>query len=68
MEKSDQEAKEEREAEGTRQRLAELDSIKQASDEATRRAQKTKDVDSELAESIGRLSNMSVEDSPLPAK
>lgn len=68
MEKSDQEAKEEREAEETRQRLAELDSIKQASDEAARRAQKTKDVDSELAESIGRLSNMSVEDSPLPAK
>ncbi|KAJ6096129.1 hypothetical protein N7486_006875 [Penicillium sp. IBT 16267x] len=68
MEKSDQEAKEEREAEGTRQKLAELDSIKQASDEEARRAQKTKDVDSELAESIGRLSNMSVEDSPLPAK
>ncbi|KAJ5993259.1 hypothetical protein N7451_008983 [Penicillium sp. IBT 35674x] len=68
MEKSDQEAKEEREAEETRQRLAELDSIKQASDEAARRAQKTNDVDSELAESIDRLSNMSVEDSPLPAK
>ncbi|KAJ5537037.1 hypothetical protein N7513_010223 [Penicillium frequentans] len=68
MEKSDQEAKEEREAEETRQRLAELDSSKQASDEAARRAQKTKDVDSELAESIDRLSNMSVEDSPLPAK
>ncbi|KAJ5525102.1 hypothetical protein N7494_011752 [Penicillium frequentans] len=68
MEKSDQEAKEEREAEETRQRLAELDSSKEASDEAARRAQKTKDVDSELAESIDRLSNMSVEDSPLPAK
>ncbi|KAJ5648038.1 hypothetical protein N7490_004410 [Penicillium lividum] len=68
MEKSDHEAKEELEAEETRKRLAELDGIKQASDEAARHAQRTKDVESELAESIGRLSNMSVEDSPLPAK
>ncbi|KAJ5948626.1 hypothetical protein N7454_001933 [Penicillium verhagenii] len=68
MEKSDQEAKEEREAEGTRKRLAELDSIKQDSDEAARHAKEKELLDSELAESIGRLSSMSVEDSPLPAK
>ncbi|OQD74835.1 hypothetical protein PENDEC_c009G02915 [Penicillium decumbens] len=67
LEKSDQKAKEDAEAEETRRKLAELDSIKQASDEAVRQAQAGKDVDLELAESIGRLSNMSVED-PLSAK
>lgn len=68
LEKSDQEAKEKEEAEETRRKLAELDSIKQASSEAARQAQAGKDVDSQLAESIGKLSNMSVEDRPLPAK
>lgn len=67
MERSDQKTKEDVEAEETRRKLAELDSIKQASNEAARQAQAGKDVDSELAESIGRLSNMSVEDQ-LPAK
>lgn len=61
LEKGDQKAKEEKEAEETRQKLAELDNI-------GRRAEDMKDVDSELAESIGKLSNMSVEDRPLPAK
>ncbi|KAJ6164871.1 hypothetical protein N7470_003543 [Penicillium chermesinum] len=68
LEKGDQEAKEEKGAEETRNRLAELDSIKQASDEASRRAQAAADVDTQLAESMDRLSNMSVEDRPLPAK
>lgn len=60
LEKSDQEAREEKEAEETRKKLAELDSI--------HAGEKTADVDSQLAESIGKLSNMSVEDRPLPAK
>lgn len=68
LEKSDQKAKEKEEAEEARKKLAELDSFKQASSEAARQAQAGKDVDSQLAESIGKLSNMSVEDRPLPAK
>ncbi|KAJ5611830.1 hypothetical protein N7528_008935 [Penicillium herquei] len=61
LEKSDQEAKEEKEAEETQKRLAELDNF-------GRQAESMKDVDVQLAESIGKLSNMSVEDRPLPAK
>ncbi|KAJ5709806.1 hypothetical protein N7493_010097 [Penicillium malachiteum] len=61
LEKSGQEAKEEKEAEETQKRLAELDNF-------GRQAEAMKDVDIQLAESIGRLSNMSVEDRPLPAK
>ncbi|KAJ5722327.1 hypothetical protein N7488_000362 [Penicillium malachiteum] len=61
LEKSDQEAKEEKEAEETQKRLAELDNF-------GRQAETMKDVDVQLAESIGKLSNMSVEDRPLPAK
>lgn len=68
LERSDQEAKEKEEAEETRRKLAELDSIKQASDEAARQAQAGKNVDTQLAESIGKLSSMSVEDRPMPAK
>ena len=68
LEKGDQEAKEEKEAEESRKKLAELDNIKQASEEAARRVQASEDVESQLAESIGKLSNMSVEDRQLPAK
>ncbi|KAF9253475.1 hypothetical protein DTO013E5_136 [Penicillium roqueforti] len=49
-------------------RLAELDSVKQASDEASRRARAAEDADSALADNIiDRLSNMSVEDRPMQA-
>ncbi|KAF3384884.1 hypothetical protein F1880_002941 [Penicillium rolfsii] len=68
LEKADQEAKEEKEAEATRGKLAELDQLKQASDEAARQAQAEKDVESQLAQSIDRLSHMTVNDRPLPAK
>lgn len=67
LEKVDREAKEEKEAEATRKKLAELDSLKQASDEAARQAQAEKDVESQLAQSIDRLSHMKVDDRPLPA-
>lgn len=68
LEKSDQEVKEKEEAEVTRRKLAELDNIKQAADETARKAQAGKDADIQLAESIDKLSNMSVEDRPMPAK
>jgi charged multivesicular body protein 7 len=67
LEKVDREAKEEKEAEATRKKLADLDSLKQASDEAARQAQAEKDVESQLAQSIDRLSHMTVDDRPLPA-
>ncbi|CAI7577513.1 unnamed protein product [Penicillium viridicatum] len=68
MEKSDREAREKEEATVTKNRLAELDSVKQASDEASRRARAAEDADSALADNIiDRLSNMSVEDRPLQA-
>lgn len=68
LEKSDQEVKEKEEAEQTRKKLAKLDSIKQASDEAARQAQAAKDIDAQLSESIDKFSDMSVEDRPMPAK
>ncbi|KAJ5166030.1 hypothetical protein N7492_006326 [Penicillium capsulatum] len=68
LEKSDREAKEETEAAATRERLAELDSIKRAVGETTHHVSGKQDVDSQLAESIGKLSNMSVEDRPVHAK
>ena len=68
LEKGDQQAKEEKEAEETRNKLAELDSIKQASNEASRQVQAAGDIDAQLAENMDRLSNMSVEDRPMPAK
>jgi charged multivesicular body protein 7 len=68
LEKADREVQEREEAAATERRLAELDSAKQASDEAARKAQTAKNVESELAGSIERLSNMSVEDPPMPAK
>ncbi|CAI7665984.1 unnamed protein product [Penicillium palitans] len=68
MEKSDREAREKEEAAVTKNRLAELDSVKQASDEASRRARAAEDADSALADNIiDRLSNMSVEDRPMQA-
>ncbi|OQD91072.1 hypothetical protein PENANT_c001G02604 [Penicillium antarcticum] len=68
LEKADREVQEREEAVATEKRLAELDSAKQASDEAARKAQASKKLESELAGSIERLSNMSVEDRPMPAK
>ncbi|KAJ5488675.1 hypothetical protein N7539_003565 [Penicillium diatomitis] len=67
MEKSDHEEKEKKEAEATQRNLAELDSIKQASDETAGQTQRAKDVDSQLAHSIDKLSNMTMEERPLPA-
>ncbi|KAF3019206.1 hypothetical protein E8E15_008339 [Penicillium rubens] len=68
MEKSDREAREKEEAAVTERRLAELDSVKQASDEASRQAHAAKSADSALADNIiDRLSNMSVEDRPMQA-
>ncbi|OQE04385.1 hypothetical protein PENVUL_c033G09580 [Penicillium vulpinum] len=67
MEKSDREAREKEEAAVTESRLAELDSIKKAP-EASRQARAAEDADSALADNIiDRLSNMSVEDRPMPA-
>ncbi|KAK9853219.1 hypothetical protein MYU51_007019 [Penicillium brevicompactum] len=68
MEKSDKEAKEKEEAGAVERRLAELDSLKHASSEAARQARAAESVDSALADNIDRLSNMSVEDHPMPAK
>ena len=67
LEKGEREAKEEQEAEATRKKLAELDSLNQASDEAARQAQEEKDVESQLAQSIDRLTKLSVYDRALPA-
>lgn len=68
MEKSDKEAKEKEEAGAVERRLAELDSVEHASSEAARQARAAESVDSALADNIDRLSNMSVEDHPMPAK
>jgi charged multivesicular body protein 7 len=68
LEKANREVQEREEAAATERRLAELDSAKQASDEAARKAKAAKNVEAELAGSIERLSNMSVEDRPMPAK
>jgi len=63
IESQERQAKEEKEAEETRRRLAELDSIEQAAKEAARKAEAEKqDTESALAESIGKLSEMSLED------
>lgn len=64
LENQERQAKEEKEAEETRRKLAELDSIQQAAKEATRKAEAEQDTASDLAESIGKLSNMSIEDRP----
>ena len=59
LEQKDQQAAEEKEAEETRKKLAELDNLEQTAKEAARAEQS---VDSELQDSIGKLSRMSVED------
>jgi charged multivesicular body protein 7 len=73
-------AKEEEEEKATRQRLAQLDSHEQAAREAASKVAEEKNAemveeDSDLAQSIGRLSHMSLEDStenegrhPVPAQ
>lgn len=68
LEQSDQERKEMNEAEETGRKLDELDTVQQASTETTRQAQDVNDVESQLAESIGKLSDLSVADRPMPAK
>lgn len=65
MEESGRKAKEEVDAEDTRRKLAELDSLKQASGEASRQEQADKDAETQLT---GRLSNLSVKDRPMEAK
>lgn len=68
LEKSDREMEQKEEAEETRRKLAELDSLKQGSADRDRQAEAVKDVDFQLAESIGKLSDLSVADRPMPAK
>ncbi|KAJ9291272.1 hypothetical protein DTO021C3_1072 [Paecilomyces variotii] len=72
LENQELQAKEEKEAEKTRNRLAELDSIQQTAEEAARKAEAEQgDIASDLAESIGKLSHMSIEDrseQPLESK
>ncbi|QKX57881.1 uncharacterized protein TRUGW13939_05001 [Talaromyces rugulosus] len=71
LEKQEVREKEEKEAEETRERLAQLDSQKHAAEEAAHKlAELQKNnvdtgEDSLLAESIGRLSNMSLDDKPI---
>lgn len=67
LEKQEAREKGEKEAEETRERLAQLENQKHAADEAARKlAELQKDADagedSLLAESIGKLSNMSLDD------
>ncbi|RMJ22610.1 Snf7 family [Aspergillus sp. HF37] len=61
LEAKEQEKREETEAEETRKKLADLDSLKQPTGTA-RTAEPEQNVEAALAESIGRLSRMSVED------
>ncbi|OJJ51250.1 hypothetical protein ASPZODRAFT_55735 [Penicilliopsis zonata CBS 506.65] len=78
LEKRETEAIEEAKAQETRKRLAELDSdlLRPATKEAAKKAATEQSTDAALAESIDRLSQMSVEDAseegngtvPLPAK
>ncbi|KAL2011291.1 hypothetical protein VTN00DRAFT_4009 [Thermoascus crustaceus] len=64
IESQERQAKEEKEAEEIRRRLAELDSIQHAAKEAARKAEaEQQDTESVLAESLGKLSQMSIEDS-----
>lgn len=65
LEESGRTAKEEVEAEETRKKLAELDSMTQTSTEASRQRQMDKNTEAQLT---GRLSNLSVEDRPMEAK
>lgn len=65
LEETDREAKEKIEAEETRKKLAELDSLTQVSSEASRQSQADANTEAQLT---GRLSNLSVEDRPMEAK
>ncbi|KAJ5980845.1 hypothetical protein N7481_008143 [Penicillium waksmanii] len=65
MEQRGREAEEEIEAEETRRKLAELDSLKEASGEVSRQRQADKDTEAQLT---NRLSNLSVEERPMEAK
>lgn len=60
LEAKEQEKREEAEAEETRKKLADLDSLEQPT-RAARTAEPEQNVEAALAESIGRLSRMSVE-------
>lgn len=67
LESQERHREEEQEAEATRQRLANLDNTEQAAKEVERKLSELRDTtgggeDSLLAESIGKLSNMSLED------
>ena len=63
LEAQEREAREEKEAEETRKRLADLDGLRQPT-KATRTAESEQNVEAALAESIGRLSRMSVDGNP----
>ncbi|KAJ5568152.1 hypothetical protein N7450_010638 [Penicillium hetheringtonii] len=65
LEETGREAKEKIEAEETRKKLAELDSLTQVSSEASRQSQADANTEAQLT---GRLSNLSVEDRPMEAK
>ena len=65
LEETGRETKEKIEAEETRKKLAELDSLTQASGEASRQSQADTNTEAQLT---GRLSNLSVEDRPMAAK
>ncbi|KAL4797869.1 Snf7-domain-containing protein [Aspergillus venezuelensis] len=62
LEAKDREAKEEQEAEKTRQKLAELDNLDLESKEAARKAAQEQSVKDGLEDSIEQLSRMSVEE------
>lgn len=68
LEQAERETKEKEEATQTREKLAELDRLKQASDEAARKKLAGQAVDAVLAENIDKLSDMAVEDRQMPAK
>lgn len=59
MEDAERQAREEEEAEETRKKLAELDRVAR---EAERKAEAEKAIESDLAESIGKLSQISIEE------
>ncbi|GES60027.1 SNF7 family protein [Aspergillus terreus] len=64
LESNERRAQEEAEAEETRKKLAQLDSLEQKANEAARTAVPDQDVDAALQDSIGKLSRMSVEEGP----
>lgn len=62
LEQNERQAQEEAEAEETRKKLAEIDSLEQKKKEAARASASEERLDAALQESIGRLSRMSVEE------